>query len=136
MSELSHDEFVRQAEEYDAVADVRESIIKVLQVLGTTHPFGVVRYVELDRWISEGDYEAILEGDYPRRDDDADASVREEVKSAAQSYQDSWSRSADPLMGMMKGFAETAAGAGGKLFDGLFGRPPGNGGTGSSEPED
>ena len=37
MSELSHDEFLRQAEEYDAVADVRESIIKILQLLGQTH---------------------------------------------------------------------------------------------------
>ncbi len=91
----------------------------------------MVRFAELDRWVSEGDYEAILEGDYPRREDDADTSVREEMKAGAQSYQDSWGRSADPLMGMMKGFAETAAGAGGKLFDGLFGRP-GNGGSGES----
>jgi hypothetical protein len=81
--------------------------------------------------VSEGEYESILEGDYPRRDDDADASVREEMKAGAQSYQDSWNRSADPLMGMVKGFAESAAGAGGRLFDGLFGRP-GNGGTGGS----
>ena len=133
MSELSHDEFHRQAQEYDAVPDVREGLIKFLQLTaqGNTHPFAVIRFAELDRWVSEGDYEAILDGDYPRREDDADASVREEVKSAAQSYQDSWSRSSDPLMGLVKGFAETAAGAGGKLFDGLFGRP-GNGGTGGS----
>ena len=128
MSELSHDEFLRQAEEYDAVADVRDSIIKLLQLLGTTHPFAVVRFAELDRWVSEGEYESILEGDYPRREDDADASVREEMKAAAQSYSDSWSRSADPLMGMVKGFAESAAGT----FSGLFGRP-GNGGTDSDD---
>jgi Zn-dependent protease with chaperone function len=131
MSELSHDEFLRQAEEYDAVPDVRDSILKLLQLLGTTHPFGVVRFAELDRWVSEGEYESILEGDYPRREDDADASVREEMKSAAQSYSDSWGRSADPLMGMVKGFAETAAGAGDKLFSGLFGRT-GNSGSGGS----
>jgi Zn-dependent protease with chaperone function len=131
MSELSHDEFLRQAEEYDAVADVRESLIKLLQLLGTSHPFAVVRFAELDRWVSEGEYESILEGDYPRRDDDADASVRDEMKAAGQSYQDSWNRSADPLMGMVKSFTESAAGAGGKLFDGLFGRS-GNGGTGGS----
>ena len=133
MSELSHDEFIRQAEEYDAVPDVRESIIKLLQLFGNTHPFAVTRVAQLDQWVSEGDYQAILDGDYPRRDDDADTSVGDEMKAGAKSYQDSWSRSADPLMGMMKGFAETAAGAGGKLFDGLFGRPPGNGGTGGSE---
>jgi Zn-dependent protease with chaperone function len=128
MSELSHDEFLRQAEEYDAVADVRDSILKLLQLLGTTHPFAVVRFAELDRWVSEGEYERILEGDYPRREDDADASVREEMKAAAQSYSDSWGRSADPLMGMVKGFAESATGA----FSGLFGRA-GNGGTDSGD---
>jgi Zn-dependent protease with chaperone function len=133
MSELSHDEFLRQAEEYDAVADVRESVIKLLMLLGTTHPFAVVRFAELDRWVSEGDYEAILDGDYPRRDDDETASVRDEAKSAAQSYQDSWNRSADPLMGMVKDFAGSAAGAGSKLFDGLFGRP---GSGGSADPDD
>jgi Zn-dependent protease with chaperone function len=132
MSELSHDEFLRQAEEYDAVPDVRDSFIKLLQLIGTSHPFAVVRVATLDRWVSEGEYQSILEGDYPRRDDDADASVGEEMRAGAKSYQDSWGRSADPLMGMMKGFAESAAGAGGKLFDGLFGRPPGNGGTGGS----
>jgi Zn-dependent protease with chaperone function len=133
MSELSHDEFLRQAEEYDAVADVRESVIKLLMLLGATHPFAVVRFAELDRWVSEGDYEAILDGDYPRREDDENASVRDEAKSAAQSYQDSWNRSADPLMGMVKDFAGSAAGAGSKLFDGLFGRP---GSGGPADPDD
>jgi len=127
MSELSHDEFLRQAQEYDAVPDLRESILKLLQLLGTRHPFAVVRFAELDRWVSEGEYESILEGDYPRRDDDADTSVREEMKTAAQSYSDSWGRSADPLLGMVKGFAESAAGAVG----GLFGRG-GNSGSGGS----
>src|ERR1051326_3736224 len=57
MSELSHDAFHQQAREYDAVPDVREGLIKFLQVLGHTHPFAVVRFAELDRWVTEGDYE-------------------------------------------------------------------------------
>ena len=131
MSELSHDEFHRQAQEYDAVPDVREGLIKFLQLTaqGNTHPFAVIRFAELDRWVSEGNYATILEGDYPRREDDPDVSVGEEVKAGAKSYQDSWGRSADPLVGLFKDVAEGAAGAGGKLFSGLFGRPPGNGGS-------
>ena len=134
MSELSHDEFHRQAQEYDAVPDVREGLIKFLQLTaqGNTHPFAVIRFAELDRWVSEGNYASILEGDYPRREDDPDVSVGEEVKAGAKSYQDSWGRSADPLVGLFKDVAEGAAGAGGKLFSGLFGRPPGNGGSGGS----
>ena len=128
MSELSHDAFQQQAREYDAVPDVREGLIKLLQMQGTTHPFAVVRFAELDRWVREEDYEAILSGEYPRREDDPQVSVSEEMKAAAKSYQDSWSRTSDPFVGLVKGFAETAAGAGAQLFGGLFGRP-GNGGS-------
>src|SRR5262249_12770041 len=41
MHELSHDAFHQQAREYDAVPDVREGLIKLLQMQGTTHPFAV-----------------------------------------------------------------------------------------------
>ncbi len=116
LAELSADEFHRQAREYDAVPDVREGLIKLLQLLGQTHPFAVTRFVELDRWASEGDYRDILAGNYPRRDDDAGASVGDEVRSAAKSYQDSWSRSADPLIGVVRGVAESAVGAGERLM--------------------
>ncbi len=116
MSELSHDEFHRQANEYDAVPDVRDGLLKLLQLQGTLHPFAVVRFAELDRWSSSGDYADILAGHYPRREDDPQASVTDEVKSAARAYQESWNRSSDPLIGAMRGVAETAVGAGERLF--------------------
>ena len=43
----------------------------------------VARAAELRRWIDSGAYARILGGDYPRRDDDGDASVSEDVKAAA-----------------------------------------------------
>jgi hypothetical protein len=119
MAELSHDEFHQQAHEYDAVPDVRDGLLKLLQLQGNTHPFAVIRFAELDRWAAEGDYRTILSGTYPRREDDRDASVSEEAKAAAKSYQDSWSRSADPLIGAVRGVAETAATAGARLFGNL-----------------
>jgi Zn-dependent protease with chaperone function len=135
MSELSHDAFHQQAREYDAVPDVREGLLKLLQLQGTTHPFAVIRFAELDRWVAEGEYADILSGQYPRREDDGEASVSEEVKAAARSYQESWNRSADPFVGLVKGFAETAAGAGERLFSGVFGRREGGGeGNGDGEP--
>ncbi|MGE5291564.1 MAG: M48 family metallopeptidase [Micromonosporaceae bacterium] len=121
MSELNPDAFHEQAREYDAVPDVREGLLKLLQLEGTTHPFAVVRFAELDRWAREGDYERILGGDYPRRSGDAEASVNEEVKAAARAYQESWSRSADPFVGMVRGAAETAMETGERLF-GRFAR--------------
>ena len=122
MSQLSHDAFLEQAREYDAVPDIREGLLKLLQLEGNTHPFAVVRFAELDRWASEGNYADILAGNYPRREDDRQASVSEEVRNAARSYQESWSRSSDPLIGAVRGVAETAVGAGERLFGNLFSR--------------
>ena len=117
LAELSHDEFHRQAREYDAVPDVREGLLKLLQLQGTTHPFAVVRFAELDRWAGDGEYRTILAGNYPRREDDPDTSVGDEFRAAAKSYQDSWNRSADPLIGAVRGVANGAAEAGTKLFN-------------------
>jgi Zn-dependent protease with chaperone function len=125
LSELNPDAFREQAHEYDAVPDLRDSVLKILQLQGTTHPFAVVRFAELDYWATHGEYERILNGDYPRRDDDVNASVGEEVRNAAKSYQESWNRSQDPLIGIFRGVAETGARAAGGLFDRLQNRGPG-----------
>ncbi|HEU5421007.1 MAG TPA: M48 family metallopeptidase [Streptosporangiaceae bacterium] len=117
LSELSHDAFHQQAREYDAVPDVREGLLKLLQLQGTTHPFAVIRFAELDRWASDGEFRDILAGNYPRRDDDTDTSVQDEFRSAAKSYQESWNRSSDPLIGAVRGVAETAVGAGERLLN-------------------
>jgi Zn-dependent protease with chaperone function len=122
MAQLSHDAFHQQAREYDAVPDVREGLIKLLQLQGQTHPFAVVRYAELDRWAANGDYQSILAGNYPRREDDVHTSVGEEIRATARSYQESWNRSEDPLIGVFRSVAESAVGAGERLF-GMFNRP-------------
>jgi Zn-dependent protease with chaperone function len=134
LAELSADAFLEQAREYDAVPDLRESLIKLMQMQGTTHPFAVVRFAELDRWSSEGEYTDILAGNYPRRDQDRDTSVGDEFKSAAKSYQDSWSRSADPLIGAVRGVAGSAVGAGERLMN-RFGRRDDTNGGGSDSDE-
>jgi Zn-dependent protease with chaperone function len=117
LAELSSDEFHKQAREYDAVPDMRDSLLKLLQLQGTTHPFAVVRFAELDRWASEGEYRDILAGRYPRREDDSSASAGDEFKAAGKAYQDSWNRSADPLIGAVRGVANGAMDAGSRLFN-------------------
>jgi hypothetical protein len=129
LAELSHDEFHKQAREYDAVPDVRESLLKLMQLQGTTHPFAVIRFAELDRWAEEGEYREILAGRYPRREDDSETSVGDEFKNAAKSYQDSWNRSADPLIGAVRGVANGAVDAGTRLFNRF-------GGTGGGRDDD
>jgi Zn-dependent protease with chaperone function len=121
MSELSADAFHEQAHEYDAVPDVRDGLLKILQLQGNTHPFAVVRFAELDRWATSGEYERILSGNYPRRDSDSTATIADEVRAAAKSYQESWNRTEDPFIGIVRGAAEGAMRAGEGLF-GRFGR--------------
>ena len=131
LAEMNPDAFHEQAREYDAAPDLRDSILKLLQLQGNTHPFAVVRFAELDHWVASGEYERILAGDYPRRDGDRTASVGEEMRNAAKAYQDSWSRSEDPLIGMVRGAADTLARAGGGLFD-RFQNPNRGGGNGGN----
>jgi hypothetical protein len=131
LAEMNADAFHDQAREYDAAPDLRDSILKLLQLQGNTHPFAVVRFAELDHWIASGEYDRILSGDYPRRDADRNASVGEEVRSAAKAYQESWNRSEDPLIGMVRGAAGTMASAAGGLFDRFSNR--GGGGSSSDD---
>jgi Zn-dependent protease with chaperone function len=128
LAEMNADAFHDQAREYDAAPDLRDSILKLLQLQGNTHPFAVVRFAELDQWVASGEYDRILSGDYPRRDTDRNASLGEEVRGAAKAYQESWSRSEDPLIGMVRGAAGTMASAAGGLFDRFSNRGGGNSG--------
>ncbi len=133
LSELNPDAFREQAHEYDAVPDLRDSILKILQLQGNTHPFAVVRFADLDYWATHGEYERILGGDYPHRDNDNSASVGDEVRNAAKAYQDSWARSQDPLIGIFRGVAGNAANAAGGLFDRFSNRPGSGGGNGNED---
>jgi len=84
LSELNSDAFMEQAHDYDAVPDVRDGLLKLLQLQGNSHPFAVTRFAELSRWIDSGEYERILAGDYPRRDTDSTATVGEEIRNAGE----------------------------------------------------
>jgi Zn-dependent protease with chaperone function len=134
LSEMNADAFHEQAREYDAVPDLRDSFLKLLQLQGNTHPFAVVRFAEIDHWYESGAYERILSGDYPRRDADRDATISEEVRSAAKAYQESWSRSEDPLIGLVRGGLDNMARAGSGIFDRFSNR--GNGGNDSDSDSD
>jgi Zn-dependent protease with chaperone function len=129
LSELNSDAFMEQAHDYDAVPDVRDGLLKLLQLQGNSHPFAVTRFAELSRWIDSGEYDRILAGDYPRRDTDSTTTIGEEVRNAAKSYQESWNRTEDPLVGMFRGAADSAM----RASEGLFGRFGGRGGNSNDD---
>lgn len=119
LREMDTSAFLAQAEEYDAAGDVRDGVLKLLNMQGTTHPFAVLRAGEMRRWVDSGQYGRILAGDYPRRADDRTSSVSDEAAAAAQSYRDRMNESNDPLFGLLKDLGDAAAGAGGRLIDRL-----------------
>ncbi|MFD7452231.1 M48 family metallopeptidase [Kitasatospora sp. NPDC059827] len=117
LAEMNVDAFLEQAEEYEKAGDLRDGVLKLLQLLPQTHPFAVVRVAQLKKWAESDEYRSILAGAYPRRTDDPDTSVGEQWKAAAEHYTTSVKESKDPLMGLLRDVAGGAATVGGKLRD-------------------
>lgn len=99
-SNLDLGEFVSQAEDYREGGDVADHVFKVLNLLGVTHPFWVLRLSEIRSWIESGEYDRIVAGEYPRRDD-PDPSYRDDISSAAEAY----AEEARSFIGSMRGAA-------------------------------
>ncbi len=85
---LNLDEFVAQSKEYRESGDLLDAVYKVLNVLGQTHPFAVIRVGELKDWIESGAYDRILAGEYPRRDEKDERPYRQDLAEAMKGYKD------------------------------------------------
>ncbi len=85
--DTSLQEFIVQAEDYREGGDVADQVFKILNLLGTTHPFYVLRVSELREWIEGGDYDRIIRGEYARRDD-PDPAYKDDLKEAAEAYRE------------------------------------------------
>lgn len=79
------DEFIVQADEYRESGDVADQVFKVLNVLGRTHPFHVLRVAELRDWVESGDYDRIIRGEYARQGE-PDSAYEEDLRAAAAAY--------------------------------------------------
>ena len=105
--------FLDQAEEYESKGDVRDSLLKILQISGQTHPLAALRAAELQKWAAGPDMPRSWPGNYPRRSADKDAPMSEDVKSAANSYKENFTTSADPLFKLVGKVGSVAGGVGG-----------------------
>ena len=109
--------FLDQAREYDTAGDLRDGFLKVLNLLGTTHPSPWSASPSSTSGAQRRVRGASIGGDYPRREDDSNARISEEVKAAADSYRESWSESQDPFIGVLRDVAEGAVHAGERIFN-------------------
>lgn len=85
--EMHLDPFIEQADEYREGGDVADQVFKLLNLMGQTHPFWVLRVSEIRAWIESGAYDRILRGDYPRRGE-PDPQYQEDLREAAAAYAD------------------------------------------------
>ncbi|HEX3824776.1 MAG TPA: M48 family metallopeptidase [Mycobacteriales bacterium] len=123
LAEMDVTAFLEQAREYDAQGDLRDGVLKLLSLQGQLHPFAVLRAADLRRWVDDGSYQAILDGDYPRRGEEHDASVGDDAREAAKSYKQTMDESADALMGLLRGLGEEAASVGQRVADRIWPKP-------------
>ena len=105
--------FLDQARDYQESGDVRDSVLKLLQISGQSHPLAALRAAELQKWAAGTEYPDILAGNYPRRSEDKDAPLSEDVKAAAASYQEAFTTSSDPLFKVVGRVGGVMSGAGG-----------------------
>ena len=80
-------EFLQQADEYRSGGDAADAVFKVLNLLGTTHPFHTLRAAELRDWVESGEYDRIIRGEYHRRGDPRTAYM-DDLRAATQSYRE------------------------------------------------
>jgi Zn-dependent protease with chaperone function len=83
--ETNLQEFIQQAEEYRTTGDMADQVYKILNLVGSTHPFWVLRLSETRQWIESGEYDRILRGEYARRGE-TDREYQEDLREAAESY--------------------------------------------------
>jgi Zn-dependent protease with chaperone function len=85
--ETNLNDFLVQADQYRESGDVADLVFKVLNLMGATHPFHVLRAAELRDWIEEGAYDRVLRGEYRRRTDGAPAYM-EDLAAAGRAYRE------------------------------------------------
>jgi hypothetical protein len=106
LSQMNINDFFLQAMEYENQKSVMDGFFKILNTMWKTHPFPVVRLHELRSWASSGQYSAILDGNYPRRDL-AEEDIKEDAKEAYRYYKSNVDDNDDPIVKKVKEAGET-----------------------------
>lgn len=99
------EEFSAQARSYEEDGDVMDSLFKIVNLLGETHPFPALRLPEMKKWIESGAYEKFLGGNYTRRSTSNDNFFKD-TWNFVRSYQKDFEESKDPLAKAANEFME------------------------------
>jgi Zn-dependent protease with chaperone function len=85
--QMNVDAFMQQAHEYASSGEGLDVVYKVLSTLALTHPMHTVRAAELQRWVTAGEYDRVLRGEYVRRgSEQGDRPLRDDFAAAGSYY--------------------------------------------------
>jgi Zn-dependent protease with chaperone function len=110
---LNLDAFLKQATEYEEWESGWDRISRMFTELNLTHAFPVRRVSELMKWVRAGEYDRILRGGYPRREDEP-PDARREAGDAVEHYSERFREA-------FREAGDQVASAGGKVADWLKG---------------
>jgi Zn-dependent protease with chaperone function len=114
LSQMNVNDFFQQAWEYESQKTILDSVFKMLNTAGQSHPFPVVRLQELHGWAVSGEYAAILAGTYARRGD-APKAIPDDLKAGWEHYTTTVQKSDDPLVKTVRNVGDSI----GKATEGL-----------------
>jgi Zn-dependent protease with chaperone function len=104
--QLNVDAFMQQAHEYATSTEGLDVVYKLLSTLALTHPMHTIRAAELQRWVTSGEYDRILRGEYVRQGAEASGRPLKDDMAAAGSY---YAGEARELAGQLADAARRAA---------------------------
>ena len=107
-AQMDINEFFLQAAEYERAGTIVDSVHKLLNLVGQSHPFPVLRLTELKTWVDSGAYGKILNGEYQWRNQDGEEEVLKNFREAANKYKEDFNTSQDPLADALRSAMETA----------------------------
>lgn len=114
---LNLDAFVRQAGEYEELEWGWDRVARLRIELERTHAFPVRRVRELMDWVYSGEYDHVVGGEYPRRDNPA--SARREAGDATNFYAERFRRIFHEVSQGMEKAGDKVADAAGRLGEWL-----------------
>jgi hypothetical protein len=69
------------------MGDITDSVYKLINTVTRTHPFNTLRAAELQSWITDGEYDRILRGEYTHRgQEEEERSLGQDIGDAAAHY--------------------------------------------------
>ncbi len=110
--EMNLSELFVQAEDYEKGRDILDSVYKILNSIGSSHPFPIVRLKEINLWHSDGGYTAIMAGTYKKRGQEDPFDFGKDSEKVKAAYEEEMRRSQDPLFATMSRVGDTLKQAG------------------------